>query len=81
MKYPEMIKSNARYRGPMESRKQTNSAQDIYRSIELLQQEFGRRKESTDSLMGDILTQYNEVIPHIRTSVINEVQSVKGGEL
>jgi hypothetical protein len=81
MKFPEMVKTNARYRGPMESRKQNNSMRDIWRTIDLAKEEFARINGISKQLMSDVMTHYNDSIPADRKEVINGVASVKGGEL
>lgn len=81
MKYPELVKTNARYRGPRESGKQLNANRDITSSIKRLRGEFEDRKKAMDSLRTDMFTLYNTTIPSQRTTLINGVISVKGGEL
>lgn len=81
MKYPEIVRTNARYRGPRESHKQLNSKRDIEASIQRLKKEFANSKKAMDELRSDMFTLYNTTIPSQRTTVINGVISVKGGEL
>lgn len=81
MKYPEIVRTNARYRGPRESRKQINSVHDIESSIKRLYKEFEACKKDMDTLRTDMFTLYNTTIPSQRTTLINGVISVKGGEL
>ncbi|ABS83732.1 virion structural protein [Bacillus phage 0305phi8-36] len=81
MKYPEIVKTNARYRGPRESRKQSNSKRDIEASLSVLRKELSVRRKVGEELRKDMFTLYNETIPRQRTEVINGVLSVKGGEL
>lgn len=81
MMYPEMVKTNHRHRGPMESRKQTNSMKDIRRSIEIVREELLKRRESSRALMGDLLVEYNHNVRTNRSQVVNGVNAVRGGEL
>jgi hypothetical protein len=81
MKFPEMVKTNARHRGPMEGRKQNNSMRDIRRSIDLAREQFTKRASESKQLMSDVSTEYNETIPNGRKDVVNGVFAVKGGEL
>jgi hypothetical protein len=81
MRYPEMVKTNARYRGPMESRKKTNGMKDVRRSIELLKEQMEERRKESRTLGQQLQTEYNTTRPNDRKEVINGVQSVRGGEL
>lgn len=81
MKYPEIVRTNARHRGPRESRKQINSQRDIRASLDVLRKELSTRRKVGEELRKDMFTLYNETIPRQRTEVINGVISVKGGEL
>lgn len=81
MRYPEMVKPNHRHRGPMESRKQTNSMKDIRRSIELVREQLLKRKADSRDLMADLVLEFNHTVRVDRTHVINGVNSVRGGEL
>ncbi|WP_422661714.1 hypothetical protein ACK8P5_26695 (plasmid) [Paenibacillus sp. EC2-1] len=81
MRYPEMVKRNARYRGPMESEKETSQILDIGRSIDILRSEYKDLKASMSSLFSSISQEYHvdqpQPVDHIRRSA----QSTRGGEL
>jgi|HigsolmetaAR206D_1030411.scaffolds.fasta_scaffold19332_2 hypothetical protein len=81
MRYPEMVKTNARYRGPMESAKQSGQALDIGHSIEILKAEFADRAANIRSLMGKVIEEYDNAIPLTTKQVMNQVKTMKGGEL
>ena len=81
MRYPEMVKTNSRYRGPMESRKQTNSMKDIQRSLALAREELEKRRQESKKLMGELLLQNNYTVLEQHRYITNGVKAVRGGEL
>lgn len=81
MRYPEMVKSNARYRGPMESLKFTNGVLDVAASIARLKEDFAARKASTQSLWSGMASHYQETIPEQAETLRLQAKAVKGGEL
>lgn len=81
MRYPEMVKTNARHRGPMESVKQSSQIRDAGRSVALLQELFTKLESKQKTLTGDIFTFYNATIPDAVQEAIHDVNTVKGGEL
>ena len=80
MKYPEVVKRNARYRGPMESEKQTSAVLDISHSILILTSELQNRKASMSALLGSIATEYNVAQPNYVNQLRLTVSGMKGGE-
>jgi hypothetical protein len=81
MIYPEMVKTNARYRGPRESRKQTNINRDTTASIQRVRNEIENHRSRRIELAKSIFGFYNEdSYSQVNEMVVN-VQAVKGGEL
>lgn len=81
MKYPEMVKTNARYRGPMESRKFNNSVLDIIGSIEVLKQHMIKNEDRGRSIQNKLFDYHTKTLPMERKTVVTQILSVKGGEL
>lgn len=81
MNYPEMVKTNARYRGPMESRKLSNSVRDIQKSISLLRQKFNKQNDDGGSVRTGIFRHYTNQLPEDHQEITQRVRTVKGGEL
>lgn len=81
MNYPEMVKPNHRYRGPMESSKDNNAVRDIQKSLEIVIRAFDNNSANRKKIEGNMFSFYNEEIPNIRKEVVTGVTSVRGGEL
>lgn len=81
MHYPEMVKTNARRRGPMESAKQTSQVRDAERSIALIRSKLEKIGQSCQLAQSDVFGLYNGTIPDRLRAGMNDVASVKGGEL
>lgn len=81
MNYPEMVKTNARRRGPMESVKQSGQVLDAGRSIALLQSMFTKIETKRTTLSTELFTFYNQTIPDTIQTATHDIKTVKGGEL
>lgn len=81
MKYPEVVRPNHRYRGPMESRKDNNAVRDIAHSIDILKKQFAASRLKNTKIKTDMFSVYNTDIPEKREAFVNNVKTVRGGEL
>lgn len=80
MHYPEMVKTNARYRGPRESGKQRRTIRDTYHSLDKVQEELKKREGDRLNLMGEIFSFYNDTMQVELHEIKGKVLTVKGGE-
>ncbi len=81
MKYPTMIKTNARYRGPMESRKLSNAIRDIYESMNTVRQMFIEQNKDGGALRQEVFKRFNHDLAEQYKTMIQNVSSMKGGDL
>lgn len=81
MKYPEVVRPNHRYRGPMESRKDNDAVRDIAHSIDILKKQFEQNKAKSIGIKETMYEVYNEDIPNKRKALVHKVKTVRGGEL
>lgn len=81
MRYPEMVKTNARYRGPMESRKHSNGVLDVLSSLEHLRRQMRENNERGGSLRKKLHDHYIEKVVDERKTFVAEIQRTKGGDM
>lgn len=81
MQYPEVVKQNHRYRGPMETRKHNNIVRDISISIAKLKNQFSAIEKKTNSIQQKLYTYHFETLPETRQYFIDDILTVRGGEL
>lgn len=81
MLYPEMVKTNSRYRGPRESRKHMNVNRDIVNSIQQLQEAADGIKTKRTDLQKTIYEYYNTDHHQPVSDMVITVDALRGGEL
>lgn len=81
MRYPEMVKTNARHRGPRESVKQTNQVLDAQASITHLYKMFETNGVKRAELATSVNADYNSTRPQEMDRLRKETLAVRGGEL
>lgn len=78
MHYPEMVKKNHRYRGPIESTKQNDRVRDVYASITILQNKFKKLLLSSEKMQESVYNKHND---DTLGMVILKTKSIKGGDI
>lgn len=79
--FPEMVKTNARYRGPMESKKMTDSVLDVEASLRRVADLLRKNKENGSRLFNEMASTYNVDMYKAIEVKTHQIQSIKGGEL
>lgn len=80
MQYPEMVKTSARYRGPMESRKMNGIVRDVYASLQLLREQIDGNTSRLRVVQENVMDEAIHVVPDNKKSVAISVARMKGGE-
>lgn len=81
--YPAMVVQNNRYRGPMESRKDSDFVEDVFGTITHLKKIFNDNKTKITAVARDINDMNNEgAATHVALHNMEiRLESMKGGEL